>query len=676
MNKRKALYIIIALTIIIYMIYQVVIYCNNSIDMPVEDMIEIRLKQPKDISKESIINSIKQLSNEYGTNIIYRHVDGEKGITYYDVQLANSDEDYSNSEYKNQLVGFFIGDMDVALKSIDELISDEIEYISGSYYIEKEYENQIVSRLRDLGMDVDITESGVKETIDEVYIIIMGSALLFCILAIILYVYTRSKEIAICKSVGIDNIHIAFIEVKKIVSILIVVYFILMASFIILSVIFDLKSTLDFIAPLFIKISLFCCIIFIMVFFVSFTISVHCDMQVMKGKRTENNLLYILYVSKICIIIGLVFFMSTAIKDVSIGIREYIITKKNLNYIKDFAMLELCITEDTEDVREERVDDYLELYHLLDEKYGLVISHMHFIEDKKYIDVNKKYKRTDINSNYIDYSDTIFNLDGTKLTSSQLEKDKINILVPESYDEYNQIHSNLIDCQKTGCEINYIRYSEKSRFFTYFNDTELSNYGYSSNLILEVFDPDLIIKYCPRLIASDDIQAAFTWGAFFRIDSANSRTPYDQIYPLIRESGVPREEFSAIRADEQFYETLYYIKRQLILDIVCIVLLFLALIILCSETAFLYYKENRKKILLKILHGFMYKDTYKEVLLLNCIIIFLVSGEIVILKMFYIINEFYSIIAGCVCMVADNILFYLSMKRHCSKNIRFIDKEG
>ena len=89
---------------------------------------------------------------------------------------------------------------------------------------------------------------------------------------------------------------------------------------------------------------------------------------------------------------------------------------------------------------------------------------MHFIEDKKYIDVNKKYKRTDINSNYIDYSDTIFNLDGTKLTSSQLEKDKINILVPESYDEYNQIHSNLIDCQKTGCEINYIRYSEKSRF--------------------------------------------------------------------------------------------------------------------------------------------------------------------------------------------------------------------
>jgi hypothetical protein len=258
--------------------------------MPVEDMIEIRLKQPKDISKESIINSIKQLSNEYGTNIIYRHVDGEKGITYYDVQLANSDEDYSNSEYKNQLVGFFIGDMDVALKSIDELISDEIEYISGSYYIEKEYENQIVSRLRDLGMDVDITESGVKETIDEVYIIIMGSALLFCILAIILYVYTRSKEIAICKSVGIDNIHIAFIEVKKIVSILIVVYFILMASFIILSVIFDLKSTLDFIAPLFIKISLFCCIIFIMVFFVSFTISVHCDMQVMKGKRTENRI--------------------------------------------------------------------------------------------------------------------------------------------------------------------------------------------------------------------------------------------------------------------------------------------------------------------------------------------------------------------------------------------------
>ncbi len=677
MSKKNVMYIVFSITIIIYICFQIKIYADESMDQPVRDLIEIDIKQSDIMSKKKMIEIIKACATENNTYIICRCVDYEKGIVFYDTRLNNGERYSSNPKNdENQIVGFFVDDMEVSIRSIDELRDSDNVYISGAYYVEKRYLNKIVSRLTEMKVDVDVCEMTLIRPLDETYVVIMISSIILCVLALILYVFSRLKEFTILKSVGFDSIRISIEEVKKNIIFILVVAIIIVVIFTILSCIFGVKSTVDFMIPRIIRISCFCVLFILLMFFISFMVSVRCDAQTIKGKCIGSNIIYIVFLAKTCIVLVFMFLIAGTFRDVAIAVKEYRITRNNVEYVKQFAMIEMHIVEESERLKEKKADDYLEFYHLLEDHYGLVIAHMHLIDYKKSEDVMGKYKRADINKNYIDNADTIFNPDGTRISSSQLEEGKINILVPESYKDYDQISSSLIDCKKTDCEINYIEYSDDSSFFTYFNDTELDNNGYSSNLILEVFDPDLIMKYCPRFIASDDIQAAFTWGAFFRIVPDSSKNPIDQIYPLIKESGVSKDEFTAIRADEQFYETLYNIRRQLNSDVVCMILLFIALLFLCSEMALLYYKDNSKKILVKILHGFRYREIYKDIYLLSYLVVILMFIEVIILKDVYSIKWVYSMISGMVCFLVDSIVFYVSMKKYCVKNIKLIDKEG
>ena len=677
MSKKNVMYIVFSITIVIYICFQIKIYADESIDQPVKNLIEIDIKQPDGMSKNKMIEIIKACATENNTYIIFRCVDYENGIVFYDTRLNNGERYSSNPKNDDkQIVGFFFDDMEVSIRSIDELRDRDIAYISGAYYVEKRFINKIVSKLKEMMVDADVCEKTESKPIDETYAVIMISSLILCVLALILYVFSRLKEFTIRKSVGFDSIRIAIEEVKKNLIFLLGVGIIIVASFAILSCIFGMKSAVDFMIPRIIKISSFCIMFLILLLFMTFMESVRCDAQTIKGKCIGGNIIYIVFLVKTCIVLAFMFLISGTIRDITIAVKEYRITMDNVEYIKQYAMIEMHIVEESERVKEKKADNYLEFYHLLEDHYGLVIAHMHLIDYKKSEDIMGRYKRADINKNYIDNADTIFSPDGTRISSSMLEEGKINILVPENYENYDRISSSLIDCNKTACEINYIEYSDDSLFFTYFNDTELDNNGYSSNIILEVFDPDLIMKYCPRFIAADDIQAAFTWGAFYKIGSDSSKKPIDQIYPLIKESGVSKEEFTAIRADEQYYEILYYIRRQLISDVIHIILLFIALLFLCSEMTLLYYKDNSKKILVKILHGFRYKEICKEIYVLSYIVALLMFIEVVILKDVYGIKWIYSMISGIVCFFVDSIIFYVSMRKCCGKNIRLIDKEG
>ena len=677
MKKKHIMCGLIVFDIIILLVYGVLVFMTYPMQKINEgkSLISIQAAEASDTGEivKTVSDAAEKLSidialeciNENYTVDYFRTMNDSK---FFDIKTAegmtlSENKVYSSYPESNEvkIYGFFTKSTNMRIFPFGYLNSrKDIDLSIGKYLVETENIEKLSNELQNNGMEVS-TEVGTMIYTDfSQYKIVIGMFILFMIIAEIFYVFSRSKEYGIRRSMGYSNIDILADELKNnILQLVILPLLTVFISFIVLSVIFDIFS-----AVIYMEFMLLRLIMLIGGAFMLFSVSViifskKCSAEHIKGFSRNKELFSATVIFKTIVIavtaVSLTSVLSSAVKTY----KMYRTTKASVKNISCYAATELnTFVEDPVIECDKYAPAFLDFYRKMHDSHDLIIANLRYIDDMPE-ESPLGLGFGVINDNFIDFSKDIYAPDGSKITSEQLVQGCYNYLVPEGYD--TSINTEHLEGYISPEQINYITYSAESRFFTFNNETCVDYNGYCNNVVLEVFDPELYYKNESTKTFAALMSSYYSNSMFFRYDKSDSAAAYEQIIPILEETGIDRITVTSIPVSTQFTKSLNSLRNSLIYLVIQSFIFICAFIILLIYSTELYYQNNAKDIALKNITGYSFTELFGKRMLIKTLIlpILLITG------IFFRISP----IIAFSCMIMEIAVFAFLIKNNSSENI-------
>ena len=185
--------------------------------------------------------------------------------------------------------------------------------------------------------------------------------------------------------------------------------------------------------------------------------------------------------------------------------------------------------------------------------------------------------------------------------------------------------------------------------------------GYCSDVVLEVFDPELYYITEDTKTFSALMSSYYSNSMFFRYDNTSELTAYEQLLPVLEETGMDRITVTSVPVRIQFAKTLNMLRNELIYLVVQSIIFLCSFIILLVYSTELYYRNNAKDIALKNITGYSFTEIFGSRMILKTFIlpIMLITG------MFYHISPLIALF----CMILEIVIFAVLIRHSSGENI-------
>lgn len=678
MKKKRIMCGLIVFNVIIMLVYGLLCFMNFPSEKINNGKRLVSIDQTELTDRDTIADALCNASEKLKIDIALEYITENYTIDYFrttndssffDISteegLPVSEDKIFSSHPENdevKIYGFFIKSTDFRILPFNELRSrNDIDLSLSKYLVNEADLETLTAELEQNGIIVS-SEVGTTVSKDMAqYKLLIGMFILFMVIAEVFYVFSRSKEYGIRRSMGFSSMNILADELKdSIFQLFIIPLAVILIAFIALSAVFGIASAAAFMKFTFISLALLLCGGAAAFSLSVIILALRCGAAHIKGYSKNKELFTSTIVFKSIVIVLTAFSLTSLLSSAVTAYKTYRTTKSSVKSIEDYSATELnTFREDPITENEKFSPRFLDFYNRMHDEYGLIIANLEYI-DEEYPGGSPLILNTGVvNDNYIDFTKDVYAPDGSKITSADLKSGFYNFLVPENYD--TSIHSSYFADIYPADKINYIRYSADSRFFTFHNETCVDDNGYCSNVILEVFDPELSHENDSCKTFTAFMSSYYSNSMFFRYDRNSELTAYEQILPILTETGIDAVTVTSVPVSTQFIKSLITLRNNMIYFIIQSVIFICSFLILLVYSTELYYQNNSKDIALKNISGYSFIEIFGTRIILKTFLLPVMILAGIFLKI--------SPVVAAGCTVFEIVIFYFLIISSSNKNI-------
>lgn len=680
MTKKTLMHITLILNITMIITYAFLSFASINQTQMYDGKRALTVTKPSEMTNSVFIQSILQSAFSLKSDIMYCRVNQNYDYQYYKTNIREDFVDIPTNlgsamieEGKyistrdgayGKIYGFVITGSHIEIHNISDLKKIDVDLSDGTFYIDEEQANSWISNFNQMGATCSEQNGAWMEGAYSGLIVVLILFVFFLFISVVFYAFSKARDFTIKKSMGYSNVNISLGELKNNMMQSTLEFALLIVCVVItLSFLYDYVSSFLFLAkmlPLIVLLFLFLQIVF---FASVFIVSARCKVQHIKGYNRDMALFRVTTIFKVVVFLSLIAYMSTISDSFLTAYKQYSVTKEIAEKVDGYALTTLSgMSGDPSSNPDKYVNRMLLFYReMIDTKQAIVAdmqtaSYIYSEEDR-----GGDLPYVNVNGNYLDFNDTIFDKSGNRITSGNLLSGKYNILVPEGYDTEKILQLPIVINSFGKEKMNFIEYSAESKFFTFSKNVFTDNPGYCKDVVVWIYDPDLEAETMSSLFVTEGIAAYISRCLYFPYDTDSNQTPYEQILEIIDETNMSNIIGSAPTVKDSFMKELSAMRDQLIiLSILLAVLVFSFLYLLVYATE-LYFLNHAKDISVKLMHGHSLLDICTGRLLLKAAILPVIS----VLGLFTEISMPLAYLA----VFGELVIFFLVMKKQTHENV-------
>lgn len=630
MKKLMTMSFVILFTVLTVLSY--INFAYDSLEQIENDKQTIVIEKPNNITNDEFLTSIDSALGAIDQDIMYRYVDVTGDKPQYSYYKTNHTKDFieSTSEKKNfkvgenecistsyNIEGYQVYDLNVSslfqeFAFYDWSQASRYDLTSATYYVLKENCNDIANVIGDLGYTVTVNmRTSASGKLPVVAFAFIPSFLM--VISGIFYTLSNGKKNVIKKMEGYTVKNILFDEIKSNAPNFIISFLLIEGISIIVSLLLFENSWLQYLLYA-AKYPIGGLSVFLLGWIISILIIYTQNRaEYIKGKVPKKGIYYLAMLAKCIFIAFITFFMSIAIRNIQICYNTFQTSQFVAEKINHYVTVPINENNASSVGLE---DSYLSFYNETVNKYnGIIVDSSNYQYDLTSGSTLAEDYGQDyiiVNYNYLSFN-PIYDLYGKKIKPESFEKNKINILIPESKQDRKEEYQAFAKTAYS-MEANFIPYNEASKIYSYNADLGMGVYGEIDSPVVialqdELFSGIFILSYCSQ-------------GEYFI--NVEAEDPYKELIPILEETGIdkvtPQTPYISSRfadvLEQQFQMLILYGSQTLILTIGLICLIFFS--------SKLYCENYRQRIAISFCEGFSVKKCMMKHLIFT-IILYVIS---------------------------------------------------
>lgn len=686
MNKRKIMtgaFTVNLLILLSFFVLKFIYYPSEQVEA---DMIHVTAAYEDNMTSDEYIKVVKNLAEYLNDDIMIRFVNLDYSMDYYRTTsnpdfISLSGMDDLNSVYsthpdtgEKKIKGFFLKDNKFRIIPVSSLAQTDKDLSACEFILRNDCIQQFTDYLSSCGFEIS-SEAGVsiEDDFSSLYLLICIFNI-FLVISAVFYSFSRAKEFVVRKTLGYGKKDIIISELKKNIPLFVCISAAVIVIFgIIFSVIFDISSVLLFIRKYALYFMAYIVAFFSLLALAVCIVTLRCSVLDVKGRSLNRDLFFVTALFKTVMILFLAVTMTDLGEAELNMIRSLRQAEQASEIAKGYAATSInVLIEDPDNEPEKYAPVFLDFYNQLKAERRVVIAEFSDAANQEtnhtedgHEHVNPiEMPRVIINDIYLDVNDTVFDMNGNRIDSSVLEKDKFNFLVPDGFDtaplEMIYTRSGAFKSD----DLNYIYYSaDSTKFFTYSNNIQGLKGCFAENVIAVVYNPDFDYRYQDARTFSYFIGSYISGSCFFEYDTESDEDALEQILPVLRNTGTDKIIISTPDISDVFLEWINVYRNQCVFEGIQFVITLVSFLILLVYTTELYYRNYSKEISLKQINGFTFTGMfgYRMIFKMMIIPLMIFSGSV-------------NIYVALFCSAAEILIFTVCMNKNMNKNISIVLK--
>ncbi|MBO4292548.1 MAG: hypothetical protein J5898_11630 [Lachnospiraceae bacterium] len=674
MSKRKIVFLIYTLNLILLLGYSTVAFGQYPLEAVWKNKTSVTVKWKAPMDNDTYIDTLYSISDEMGGDLMLHYVTKDNKYQFYRTErdpsfipLDGMDPGLRYSTKANsgeiQIKGFFfLPSSDFQIAPLRSLKDENIDLSVQRLWISTDKLDFFSDLAADRGMELSTGHGAAAIDADySLFYIALGAMGVFLAVSVVFYAVSRSKDMVIKKTFGYTNRDIVVAELRENSRLLLrITGILLLLAFALFAVLFGISPTLLFFKENVLKIILYLSgAVLLMLAFV-FHVSIQCDIRSSKGKSFDRQVFSFTLLFKTAILLLLCVSLAELWPSVRTLYTEYQATKNSAEVAEGYAMTVLNAQQENPQFDPERYAPILlSFYRRMHDEHNLVIARFPYRNQYENRDMPYVISAR-VNDNYLDAFDTIYGTDGKPLHADCLIPGKFNYLIPEGYDpsDYMKKHDYL---GYTEDEFHFIPYSVSSSFFT-FSNISMGNGFISADAIdapmmVEVVDPELISQKESVFESVLELTSALTGSGFFTYNIASEQGPYEQVLPIVLETGMDKIFKRAPTLRQEFLAELQFLEQILLTVIVKILFALFSLAIFSVNASELDYKIHSRDLAVKCVNGHSIWD----------VLLFRVLRKFLIIPIFLLLTDA-GLLSAIGCVLIELLIYIPCMKRRYKTN--------
>lgn len=662
MKKKTIMLGLFAANLILFLLYSMLSFCVYPEACVQKDKITLTVKWKEQMEHTAYIDRLYAIADEIGGDLMLSVMTGdyvnqyyrtEKDPSFIPIEGLQPGVRYSTDPKagEEKIKGFFfLPDSDFRIAPLRTLEDMDIDLSVQAILIRSDREKAFSESAEKYGLELVRNGHGrTGEASVEGFYLAMAALAFFLFVSVVFYAFSRAKDMFVKKTLGYSNRNIVAAEMRENARALLqITGILLLIAFVLFSVLSDLSSTLYFFKVNWLMILLYLLGTVLLVFLLVYLVCKQCSIRSSKGKSFDKQLFAVTLLFKAAIIWAIAVSISGLLTNFRLFYSTYRSARNSASLAEGYAATTINVRlEDPGRDPERYTDTYRSFYRKMHDDYNLIVAQ--FPEDSLYTPwkgaSDTIYGK--INDNYLDSFDTIYGTDGKPIRSDRLVAGKKNYLISEHYDP------NGMEKQDSEDE-HYIVFSDTSSFFT-FSSQNHNGVICGERMLVEVYDPEFEFQHGDNFLSSAQLGSLYTGSTYFRYDTESPRTPYEQVFPVVKETGMDKIFLAAPTVQQEFMQWVDTYRESVLIVIAALLCLMFALAVIIVNAAELDYRIHARDLAVKCVTGYALWD----------VLLFRILGKMLMIP---VLLMFVSVPIAIGCVLIELLIYIPCMKRRYKTN--------
>lgn len=673
MSKKKIVFLIYTLNLILFLIYSMFSFGQRPLEAVWQGKTSVVVRWRERMDNRAYIDALYAISEEMGGDLMlhfvtddsYQFYRTERDPAFIPLDGMDPSQRYSTKPNHDeiQIKGFFfLADSDFQIAPLRLLRESKAELALHRLWISTDQLSVFSGLASDRGLEVSTDHASAAFDNDfSAFYVALCAVGFFLVISVVFYVFSRSKDMVIKKTMGYTNRDIVAAELRENSRTLLwITGILLLLAFALFAVLFGIFATLLFFRENVLKILLYLLGAALLMLATVFYVSLQCDICSSKGKSFDRQLFVFALVFKTAMLLLLCVSLSKLGRNAGKFYHEFRATQNSAELVEGYAQITLNARQEDPTLALERYAPILSsFYQRMHDEHNLIFADFPHMDQYKYHGIPDVI-HAQVNDNYLDAFDTIYGTDGSLLHADCLVPGKYNYLIPEGYDPVAFVQKH-ISWGYAEDEFHFIPYTASSRFFT-FSNTSMGDGFFNDDTIdvpmmVEVFDPELYYQKKPASLSADLLLSAISTCAFFSYDTASPQSPYDQVLPIVQETGMDKIFLQAPTLRQVFLSWLQISQQQMTFAIVGIIVSLLSIAAIVVNASELDYKIHARDLAVRCVNGYSIGD----------ILTFRILRKFLIIPLFLLLTDA-GLLNAIGCVLIELLIYIPCMKRRYKTN--------
>lgn len=584
-------------------------FAFSALDQVEEDKLMLIIEKPAEQSNSKFLADIDHALAGVHADLMFRHVDNSGEKSHYQYYKTNHTTDFLDLAAQTVLesgeclsttepAGYTVRPLHVA--SLMQDISffpwadaEQFDLSAGTYYVKMGQHSIVTDALRQLGYTVTVQPTSYIS--GQFSVLLFGFVPAFMLIAsIAFYILSNGKQNVLKKMEGYTTRNILADDVRSagfplavnflaVEGVSLTAAAILYRSAWVQYILFSLPNF----AALFVATLLGLALAGLLV-------SRQKSAEHIKGRVPKRGIYATTILAKIVFVTFLVFFLSIAVRNVSISYHSM----QTADYLAEKVAGYVTIPVNTSNASTQGLEDHYKDFYAatVDRYHGVLMDASNYeysvISGKTSAEKFGQASVT-VNRNYLELN-PVYSLDGSAISSAQLSNTAFNVLLPESRAQEEEYWREFVR-NGYSMEANFISYDgDASKIYTYNANTGTGNHGAIDEPVILVVEEEqlegiFVLSYCSQ-------------GSYFlKVDGTD---PYQQLLPVLRETGIAGVTLSTPSISDTFSDAIQHQRQMLILYGTQSAVLLVGLFCLILFGVKLYCENYKKKIAFYLIEGY------------------------------------------------------------------------